>query len=179
MLSQRYIFYSAGYWFQFSLCLRPAGFRIFVPFLYSCLSAILSCKGSGLYRESAPFESRIIISHFSQSVHTNSGTCNPKLIADISIIPSISFIKRNPTRCKNVSKFYYSMCIWSSTCLGRHIAYHQEPKTALATSGFSYVEGCWTCSWWTLSGTVCLTTSTNYTSNNLPRMKNQRLPVQF
>jgi hypothetical protein len=24
-----------------------------------------------------------------------------------------------------------------------------------------------------------LTTSTNYTSNNLPRMKNQRLPVQF
>jgi len=28
-------------------------------------------------------------------------------------------------------------------------AYHQEPKTALAASGFSYVEGCWTCSWWT------------------------------
>ena len=25
----------------------------------------------------------------------------------------------------------------------------------------------------------CLTKSTNYTSNNLPRMKNQRLPVQF
>jgi len=24
-----------------------------------------------------------------------------------------------------------------------------------------------------------LTTSTNYTSNNIPRMKNQRLPVQF
>jgi hypothetical protein len=36
-----------------------------------------------------------------------------------------------------------------------------------------------TCSWWTLSGTLCLTTSTSYTSNNLPRMKNQRLPVQF
>ena len=35
------------------------------------------------------------------------------------------------------------------------------------------------CSWWMLSGTVCLTTSTNYMSNNLPRMKNQRLPVQF
>jgi hypothetical protein len=27
-----------------------------------------------------------------------------------------------------------------------------EPKTALATSGFSYVEGCWMCSWWTLKG---------------------------
>jgi hypothetical protein len=26
---------------------------------------------------------------------------------------------------------------------------------------------------------LCLTTSTNYTSNNLPRMKDQRLPVQF
>jgi len=28
-------------------------------------------------------------------------------------------------------------------------------RTALAASGFSYVEGCWTCSWRTLSGTVC------------------------
>ena len=26
---------------------------------------------------------------------------------------------------------------------------------------------------------LCLTTSTNYTSNNLPHMKNQRPPVQF
>jgi len=26
---------------------------------------------------------------------------------------------------------------------------------------------------------MCLTTSTNYTSINLPRMKNRRLPVQF
>jgi hypothetical protein len=30
-----------------------------------------------------------------------------------------------------------------------------------------------------LSGTLCLIMSTNYTSNNLPRMKNQRLPMQF
>jgi len=70
-----------------------------------------------------------------------------------------SFIKKNPTRCNNVSKFYYSTFIWSSTCFGRHTGHHQEPKTALAASGFSYLEGCWTCSWWTLSGTVCLTTS--------------------
>jgi len=74
--------------------------------------------------------------------------------------------------------FYSSIFLWSSTCFGRHTAHHQEPKTALAASGFSYVKGCWTCSWWTLSGTVCLTTSTNYRSNNLPRTKNQRLPVQ-
>ena len=73
------------------------------------------------------------------------------------VVPCIivQFIKKNPTRCNNVSKFYYSIFIWSSKCFGRHTAHHQEPKTALAVSGFSYVEGCWTCSWWTLSGTVC------------------------
>ena len=64
-------------------------------------------------------------------------------------------MKKNPTRCNNVSKLYYSLFIWSSTCFGRHTAHHQEPKTALAASGFSYVEGCWTCSWWTLSDTYC------------------------
>jgi hypothetical protein len=57
--------------------------------------------------------------------------------------------KGNPTRCNNVSKFYYSIFIWSSTCFGRHAAHHQEPKTALGASGFTYVEGCWTLSaWW-------------------------------
>ena len=81
----------------------------------------------------------------------------------------VQIIKKNPTRCNNVSKLYYSIFIWNSTCFGRHTAHHHEPKTALAASGFSYVEGCWTCSWWTLSGTLCLTMSTNYTSNNLPR----------
>jgi len=49
----------------------------------------------------------------------------------------------------------YSIFIWSSTCFGLLTAHCQEPKTALAASGFSYVEGCWTCSWWTLSGAVC------------------------
>jgi len=83
----------------------------------------------------------------------------------------VQFLKKDPTRCNNVSEFYYSIFIWSWTCFGRHTAHHQEPKIAPAASGFSYVLGCWTCSWWT--------TSTNYTSNNLARMKNQRLPVQF
>ena len=41
-------------------------------------------------------------------------------------------------------KMYCSMFIWSSTCFGRHTAHHQELKTALATSGFAYVKGCWT-----------------------------------
>ena len=60
-----------------------------------------------------------------------------------------------------------------------HTANHQEPKIALAASDVSYMEGCWAWSWWTLSGTVCLTTSTNYTSDNLPRMKNRGCQCSF
>jgi len=67
----------------------------------------------------------------------------------------VQFIKKNPTRCNNVSELYYSIFIRSSTCFGRHTAHHQEPKTALAASGFAYVEGRWTCSCWKLSGTYC------------------------
>jgi len=39
-------------------------------------------------------------------------------------------------------KFF--LFVWSSTCFGWHTAHHQEPKTALAASGFACVEGCWT-----------------------------------
>jgi hypothetical protein len=49
-------------------------------------------------------------------------------------------------------KMYYSVFIWSSTCFGRHTAHHQDHRTALAASGFAYVEGCWMCSCWMLSG---------------------------
>jgi hypothetical protein len=81
---------------------------------------------------------------------------NPLTFLDPCIM--VKFIKENPTRCNNVSKCYNSIFIWRSTCFGRHTAHHQEPKTALAASSFSYVEGCWTSSWWTLPGTLCLTT---------------------
>ena len=46
----------------------------------------------------------------------------------------VQFIKKNPTRCNNVSKFYYSIFIWSSTCFGRNTAHHQEPKTTRTTT---------------------------------------------
>ena len=82
------------------------------------------------------------------------------------------FHKENPTRRNSVSTFYF-IFMWNSKCFGRHIAHRQEPKTALAASGFAYVEGCWTCSCWTLKA------SSNYTFNNPPRMQNQRLLVQF
>ena len=69
--------------------------------------------------------------------------------------------KEKSTKRNNVSKFYYSIFIWSSICFGRHTAHHQEPKTTLAAYGFSYMEGCWACSWWTLSGS-CLTRWASY-----------------
>jgi hypothetical protein len=81
--------------------------------------------------------------------------------------------------------FYYSIFIWSSTCFGRHTAHHQEPKTALKASGFSHVEGCWTCSCWTASTSYTSEElprskkSTRYTSDNLLRAKTQRLPCSF
>ena len=59
---------------------------------------------------------------------------NLKFVCPCIIVRSI---KKNPTRCNNVSKFYYSIFIWSSTCFGWHITHHQEPKSALAASGFS------------------------------------------
>ena len=54
------------------------------------------------------------------------------------------------TRCNSVSKFKF-VFIWSSTRFRRHTAHHQEPKTALAASGFAYVGSCWPCSCWTLT----------------------------
>jgi hypothetical protein len=79
---------------------------------------------------------------------------------------------KTPTRCNSVSKLLLFLIFkWSSTCFGWHTVHHQEPKTAQAAAGFAYVEGCQTCSCWTMSN--------NCTSDNLPRMQNQRLLVQF
>ena len=74
----------------------------------------------------------------------------------IQIFCTIHIEKSN--KMQQCNRFYFILLfrfIWISTYFGRHTAHHQEPKTALAASGFSYVKGCWTCSWWTLSGTVC------------------------
>ena len=62
-----------------------------------------------------------------------------------------------------------------------HQLHVQQPSTYETPEAASAVLG----SWWRavckhgIVKLLCLTTSTNYTSNNLPRMKNQRLPVQF
>ena len=73
----------------------------------------------------------------------NRKSCDILRLEDPCII--VQFINKDPTRCNSVSKFYYSIFIWSSTCFGRHTAQHQEPKTALAASRFLHtwrVVGC-------------------------------------
>jgi hypothetical protein len=47
------------------------------------------------------------------------------------------FLQKNPTRCNSVSKLYYSIFKWSSTCFGRQTVHHQEPTTAQAASSFA------------------------------------------
>ena len=66
--------------------------------------------------------------------------------------------KEKSNKMQQFTKIYYFILIWSSTCFGRHTAHHQDPKTTLGASGFLYVTGWWTCSWWTLSGLTRPTT---------------------
>jgi len=101
------------------------------------------------------------------------GNKNMKNTMSVDPCIVVQFIQKNPTSLQQFIRIYFSMFMWSSTCFGRHASHHKESKTALATSGFSYVEGCWICNWWTLSRPA------TSASNNLSRMQNQRLLVQF
>jgi len=110
---------------------------------------------------------------------------------DLCII--VQFLQNNPTRCNSVTKFIIPYLHEAQTCFGRQTTHHQEPKTALAASGFAYMESCWMCGCWTLTaasgfaymascwpcGCWMLSASSNHTSTNFPCMPNQRLPVQF
>ena len=88
-----------------------------------------------------------------------------------SVHHSIIHIEKS-NKLQQCIKIYF-IFIWSAICFGQHTVHHQEPKTALAGSGFAYVEGCWPCSCWTL------TASSNYKSNNLPRMKTRSCQCSF
>jgi hypothetical protein len=82
-----------------------------------------------------------------QSCVTNSWYAQPR-----SSIENMTLVHRGiANKMQQCIKIYYSIFIWSSTRFGRHAAHHQEPRTALAASGFAYVAGCWTCSCWILS----------------------------
>jgi hypothetical protein len=52
----------------------------------------------------------------------------------------VQFIKKNPTRCNNVSKFLLFHTYMKLNMFRRHTDHHQEPKTALAASGF-FIRG--------------------------------------
>jgi len=73
------------------------------------------------------------------------------------------FIKKNPTRCNSVSNFVIPYLYEDQHFSGetppiiRSLKLHWQPLV------FHTWKVVCTCSWWTLSGTVCLTTSTNYT----------------
>ena len=64
--------------------------------------------------------------------------------------------KENPTRCNSVLKFFISYLYESQHVSGdippiiRSLKLHWQPLVF-----HNIMEGCWTCSWWTLSGTVC------------------------
>jgi hypothetical protein len=48
--------------------------------------------------------------------------------------------KENPTRCNNVSEFLLFHIYIKLNMFWAIHAHHQKPKTALAASGFSYVQ---------------------------------------
>jgi hypothetical protein len=104
---------------------------------------------------------RLATNYMTDTVSLSAKTAQPAIKYTpevISLVWNMKFsvlLDIHKEKSNNVSKFYYSLLIWNSTCFGRYTAHYQEPKTALAASGFSYVEGWWTCSWWTLSGTLC------------------------
>ena len=58
----------------------------------------------------------------------------------------LQFIKENPTKCNNISKFIIPGLYEAQHVSGN--THHQELKTALAASGFAYVKGC--CTLWLL-----------------------------
>jgi hypothetical protein len=83
------------------------------------------------------------------------------LFLDLMFVDHSTVHTEKSNKMQRCIKTYYSILIWSSTCFGRHTAHHQEPKTALAASGFAYVEGCWTC------GCLMLIASSIHTSQQL------------
>ena len=67
-------------------------------------------------------------------------------------LPSIHIIhikiQQDATAYHNLFHIYIKSNMFRAT------HHHQEPKTALAASGFACVEGCWSCSCWTMMGGV-------------------------
>jgi len=75
----------------------------------------------------------------------------------------VKFIKKNPTRYNSISNFIVLYLYEAQHVLGdtppiiRSLKLHWQPLV------FHMWKFVCTCGWWTLSGTLCLTTSTNHT----------------
>jgi hypothetical protein len=52
-----------------------------------------------------------------------------------------TFTKKKIQQDATVYQNFISYLYEAQHVFGRHTAHHQEPKTALAASGFAYVEG--------------------------------------
>jgi len=90
------------------------------------------------------------------------------------------FVKKNPTRCSNVIKLFIIPYLYEAEHVSgdtppiiKSLKLHWEPLVFHTWKVVGRVVG------GRCQARMCLTTSTNYKPNNLPRMKNQRLPVQF
>jgi hypothetical protein len=74
------------------------------------------------------------------AVRNSRRNCSQSNIYKLDSRVSVHHSTIQTEKSKNIQhyiKIYYSIFIWSSTCFGRHTAHHQEPKTALAASGFA------------------------------------------
>jgi len=114
-----------------------------LPFIFVERSR-LSLHSTHLWKPFEPIKHarwslRVLSTYFTQRIYKVSVFVNPCII--------VSFIKKNPTRCNNVSKFYYSIFKWSSTCFGRGWPPATRPTTfhVWKTRGCSEVLGSW---WW-------------------------------
>jgi hypothetical protein len=143
--------------------------KIFKPYI-NCLLIQMDKQAHQLSSWTKVLTKKLTVTEQIKTFSAFSETMN-LMFVDPCIIVSVHTEKSN--KMQQCIKIYYSIFIWSSTCFRRHTAYHQGPKTALAASGFAYMEGWWTCGCWSLS------VSSNHMSNNLPHMQNQRLLVQF
>jgi len=98
-----------------------------------------------LYKEMLFFP--IKFAKFEQAITIIRSTTSSKSLVINNTLLQISMYKttasnshsKKSNKMQQCIKIYYSIFIWSSTCFGRHTAHHQEPKTALAASGFAYV----------------------------------------
>jgi len=80
-----------------------------------------------------------------------------------TVISLHAVYKERSNKMQQCIKFYYSLLKWSLTCFGRTPPIIRSLKLHWQSLVFYTLKVVYTCSWWTLSGTLCLTTSSKCT----------------